>query len=58
MLLDIPALVPGWYEVRLAMSSRGHAFESDTLNLIVLADADRKTLPDPRFGFIADGPAV
>ena len=53
MLLDLPPLPPGWYQVRLGMSSGGQALQSRTINVVVLCDSGKPVRSDGRFGFVA-----
>lgn len=53
MILDLPDLSPGWYQVRLTVSSGGQALEKQAISLVVLADDGNSPAPDPRFGFDA-----
>jgi hypothetical protein len=53
MLLELPDLPPGWYQIRLTISSGGQSLEKQVISLVVLADAGGAPEPDPRFGFIA-----
>lgn len=53
MLLALPELPAGWYEVSLVMSSQGQTLGTQSLALIQLADAGRAVHPDGRFGFVA-----
>ena len=55
MWLDLPSMLPGWYQVTVATSSGTQALASRTLNLIVLADAGQPSQVDPRFGLVATG---
>lgn len=49
MVLDLPDLVPGWYQVKLTVSSGGQALERQAISFVVLADAGDSPAPDPRF---------
>jgi hypothetical protein len=54
MILDLPPLLAGWYQVGLSLSSGGHVLENQSMSIAVLADtAGRVPPPDPRFGLIA-----
>lgn len=54
MILDLPALAAGWYQVRLTLSSQGELLENQAMALAVLADTiSQAPPPDPRFGLIA-----
>lgn len=53
MLLDFPDLSPGWYQIRLAVSSAGQTLERQAISLVVLSDLGGTPAPDPRFGFDA-----
>lgn len=53
MVLDLPDLIPGWYQVRLTVSSGGQALQRESINFVVLADDGEAPLPDPRFGIDA-----
>lgn len=53
MLVDLPDLSPGWYQIRLAVSSAGQTLERQAISLVVLADQGATPMPDPRFGFDA-----
>jgi len=53
MLLELPELPPGWYQIRLTVSSGGQTLEKQVISLVVLADSGSTPSPDPRFGFIA-----
>jgi hypothetical protein len=53
IVLNLPELAPGWYEVSLAMSSQGQFVGQRTIDLIRLADDVDHIAPDPRFGIDA-----
>lgn len=53
MILDLPDLLPGWYQMALTVSSGGQSLDKQSITLVVLADAGSPAPPDPRFGFIA-----
>ncbi|HEY2587793.1 MAG TPA: hypothetical protein VGI81_18755, partial [Tepidisphaeraceae bacterium] len=54
MIVELPSLLAGWYQVRLGLSSGGQPLETQAMSLAVLADAGgRVPPPDPRFGIIA-----
>jgi hypothetical protein len=53
MLLEIPDLAPGWYQVVLEMSSHGQPLGSQSLNVVLFAGDGKPSPPDGRFGFVA-----
>lgn len=57
MVLDLPQLLAGWYQVKLSMTSGGQTLENQAINLAVLNGAGGDDVhappPDPRFGLIA-----
>ncbi|HSU69553.1 MAG TPA: hypothetical protein VLJ39_21900 [Tepidisphaeraceae bacterium] len=53
MMLELPTLLPGWYEVGLSMTSQGQPLRSKTLNVVVLPDSGKPGRSDGRFGFVA-----
>ena len=50
---SIPPLPPGWYEARLAVSSRGQKVGEKTLKFVRTGDAPLPAQADPRFGVVA-----
>ncbi|HEV8291621.1 MAG TPA: hypothetical protein VGP94_06840, partial [Tepidisphaeraceae bacterium] len=53
MRLELPDLLPGWYEASLVMTSRGRYVGRHTLDMVLLADDGHHFRPDDRFGVIA-----
>jgi len=53
MVLELPPVGSGWYEVSLAMSSAGQPLGAQTLHFVVLPDDGAIVRPDGRFGFVA-----
>jgi hypothetical protein len=53
MLLELPPMLPGWYQVKLKVSSQGRALQSAKLSFIILAERGQQSPPDVRFGFDA-----
>ncbi|HXE52205.1 MAG TPA: hypothetical protein VN541_04285, partial [Tepidisphaeraceae bacterium] len=53
MVLELPQLPPGWYEMRLVMSSAGLPLGSQSTAFVVLPDNGVTSPPDGRFGFVA-----
>ena len=53
LTVELPPQPPGWYEVSMAMSSRGQPLGTQSLDFVVLPDGGKPTSPDARFGFIA-----
>lgn len=53
MVLELPALPPGWYEAQLSVSGGGRQLGTQSQSFVVLADSIASAPPDRRFGLVA-----